>query len=214
MVGVGTVREDRPADLASGLLALVAVVIGVYACAVVMMASGPAAAAWAAVFVATSWAAARALVRLLAASGTGARARGHFVALSREDSKRIARTAASAFGDSLRGDDCDTDAAFGSYDEVLVSLLGSSSLRNRPLPRTGTEPDFYPMIRFARWPLRWRRTRPRSRWRTGLPLERSRTTCRPRCAPGGGRTARRARRKRPDPASPWTVPPDAVAEGQ
>ncbi len=122
MVGVGIAREDHPADLASGLLALVAVVIGVYACAVVMMASGPAAAAWAAVFVATSWAAARALVRLLAASGTGARARGHFVALSREDSKRIAREAACTFGDLLRGDDCDTDAAFGSYHEVLVSL--------------------------------------------------------------------------------------------
>jgi hypothetical protein len=122
IAGVGTVREDRPADPASGLLALVAVVIGVCACALATRASSPAAGAWAAVLVAISWAAARALVRTVAAFSTGARARGHFVALSREDSKRIARGAASAFADSLRGDDCDTDAAFGCYHGVLVSL--------------------------------------------------------------------------------------------
>jgi hypothetical protein len=124
LAGVGTVRKDRPADLTSGLLAVFAVVIGAYSCAVATMAPGLAAAMWAAVFVAISWAAARALFRALTASVTGARARGRFVALSREDSKRIAGGAACAFADLLRADDCDADAdaAFGSYHEVLVSL--------------------------------------------------------------------------------------------
>ncbi len=122
LAGAGTVRKDRPADPASGLLALFAVVIGIYLCVVATIASGSAAGAWVAVFVAISWAAARALVRALAASGTGARARGHFVVLSREDSKRIARRAAPTFADLLHADNCDADAAFGSYQEALVSL--------------------------------------------------------------------------------------------
>ena len=119
---LGAVRQRRPSRPASAPLAVFAIVVGVYAGVIASMASGRAAALWAIAFVPMSWAAVRALWRAVSVSGTGARARGRSIALSREDSKRIARRAASAFVDVLRAGDRDVDAAFDDYHEVLVSL--------------------------------------------------------------------------------------------
>jgi hypothetical protein len=115
--------RERPGGPADGLLAPVALVVLVACtCAVATLAAGPAVGVWAALFVATSSATARALVRALAGTGTGAGARSHCVALSREDSKRIAHRAAGASAALLRADGGDPDAAFSGYHEALLSL--------------------------------------------------------------------------------------------
>lgn len=118
LAGVRSARQGRPAER---IPAVLPVVVGACAFLVATSASGPALGAWAAVFV-TMWsAAARALYLLLTTAGGGARAQVRSVALSREDSRRIARGAASAFADVLRAGG-DADAAFGRYHEVLVRL--------------------------------------------------------------------------------------------
>ena len=121
-------------------MTVLGVVVLVWAGAI---ASGSAAAVavWAAALLAMSWATARALWSLLAASGSGPRIRGRTVALSREDSKRIARRAASAYAVQLRAGNCDADAAFSSYHQVLVSLArfelaaGQAVVADRDLAR-------------------------------------------------------------------------------
>ena len=123
LAGVGAVRQDRRSRAASGPRTVLLVVVVVWAGAIVAtIASGSAGAVWAVAFVGMSWAAARALWALLAASGSGPKVRGRTVALSREDSKRIARRAAHAFAGQLRLGDCDVEAAFRSYHQVLVAL--------------------------------------------------------------------------------------------
>lgn len=123
LAGVGGVRQDRSCPSTVGPRAVFGIIVGVYAGVIAGIASGSASAILAAVFVvAMSWAAARALFRLLAASGTGARPQGRSIALSREDSKRIARRAGSAFAALLRAGECDAHAAFDSYHEALLAL--------------------------------------------------------------------------------------------
>lgn len=122
LFGVGVVPPDRSSHPASAPLAVVGIVVAVYAGAITTMASGSAVGIWAALFVAMSCGAAVALFRLLTASRTGASARGRSISLSREDSKAVARKAVSAFADLLRADDCNADDAFSTYHAALVAL--------------------------------------------------------------------------------------------
>ena len=140
LASIGAVRQDRASHPASGPLTVLGIVVLVWAGAIATIASGEAGAVWAAAFVAMSWATARALWSLLAHSGSGPRVRGRTVALSREDSKRIARRAASAYARQLRAGDGDDDA-FRSYHEVLVALVrfelaaGQAVVADRDLAR-------------------------------------------------------------------------------
>jgi hypothetical protein len=104
-----------------GVLVAVAVVAWVLLSAVVVVTASPAAAVFLAVFVGIVWLAALGLLRASAVCGA-ARVGGRSVALSRDDSKRIARRAATAAGELLRAGGPERDAAFDAYHRALVSL--------------------------------------------------------------------------------------------
>jgi hypothetical protein len=121
-------REPTPdartiAGSASVLLAGVAVVAGVYLSVIFMIAADAAAAALIpVVFVVLVWAAARRMIRAYIFGSGTVGTRGHCVALSRDDSKRIARRAAAASAELLRRSDGTQDIAFERYHRTLVSL--------------------------------------------------------------------------------------------
>jgi hypothetical protein len=115
----GTAEQARRASSAViGVLVAVGVVAWLLLSAAVVLTASRAAAVFLAVFVGIVWLAALGLVRACGAARVG----GRSVALSRDDSKRIARRAATAAGELLRAGGPERDAAFDAYHRALVSL--------------------------------------------------------------------------------------------